>query len=88
MAKAPTRFWRVIYDAAVGFPEPDRRVRKTRHYTSAADAGRQVHVVRHGPLAATHLALVSVDVSNEVEWTPVDADELPIPELQTSDEGN
>jgi len=76
MAKAPTRFWRVTWDAALGWPYPERRREVVRNFTDAKTAGAQVARIRAMP---SHLKLKSVEVSNEVEWAPFDADELPVP---------
>lgn len=79
----PTRLWRVTWDAAVGWPFPERRQETARNYTSAANAGRQVASIRALP---SHLTLKSVHVSNDIEWEAVDADTLPVPEPVEDDQ--
>lgn len=78
MSDRPTRIWRVEYEAALGFPEPEVRRKTYRHCFSAEAAGRQIANIRAMP---THLALDGVVVTSApIEWEPVDPETLPIPD--------
>jgi hypothetical protein len=77
------RFYRVCFDAAVGWPYPERRVEQVRHYTEAETAGRQIAAIRRLP---SHLKLKSVHVSNDIEWTAIDPNTLPIPSDEEQDD--
>lgn len=78
MPERPTRIWRIEYDAALGYPEPDVRRPTYRHCFSAEAAGRQLANIAAMP---THLKLNEVLVtSTPIEWEPVDPATLPVPQ--------
>jgi hypothetical protein len=72
----PSRLTRVEWDAAVGYPEPERRQRTARNYTTRENAGRQVSIIEAMP---SHLSLVAV-YETVCVWEPVDPADLPRPE--------
>jgi hypothetical protein len=75
----PTRIWRIEYEAALGWPEPEHRRKTYRHCFTAEAAGRQIATIRAMP---SHLALDEVLVTSAlIEWEPVDPATLPIPEI-------
>lgn len=77
-AELPKRLIHVEWEAALGWPEPERRRRVRRNFTSASTAGEQIARIRALP---SHLQLVSVHESCAIEWTPIEnVDTLPIPE--------
>lgn len=77
----PKRLYRVTWDAAVGWPHPERRQTTARNYATAENAGRQIASIRNLP---SHLKLVSVCVT-DCEWTEIDPDTLPIPDVETEE---
>lgn len=74
--RPPAEFWRVEWEAAVGWPTPDVRRNTARNFTSATAAGRQVAIIQAMP---SHLKLHRVLHGTVGEWEPVDIAELPVP---------
>jgi len=82
MVDLPRYLYRVVFDAAVGWPHPDRRQRKQRTFTSPEYAGRQLARIEALP---SHLTLVGVYVTGPCTWTEVDPAEIPRPEVEEED---
>lgn len=78
----PKRLYRVTWQAALGWPHPERRHEVARNYTTAETAGKQIATIRAMP---SHLSLTSVHVT-EVEWSEIDPETLPVPETIDADE--
>lgn len=76
MKQLPTRLYRVSWQAAVGWPHPEQRQDTARNYTTPESAARQVASIRAMP---SHLKLQGVHVSDEIEWSEFDPDDLPQP---------
>jgi hypothetical protein len=79
MVELPRHLYRVVFDAAVGWPHPDHRQRKHRTFTSPEYAGRQLARIEALP---SHLRLVGVYVTGPLEWTELDPADIPRPEPQ------
>jgi hypothetical protein len=75
----PTTWYAVTYEHAVGWDAPRDRRTKTHKYASAEAAGRQIAIVRSHP---SHMLLLAVHVSSEIEWTEIDPDTLPVPDTE------
>lgn len=74
--RPPAEFWRVEWEAAVGWPTPDLRRNKASNFTSAGAAARQVAIILAMP---THLRLHRVLHGTVDRWEPVDLADLPAP---------